>query len=214
MIDKRQMVAGMLTAALFTTALPGFALAQDEAEPESEADVVFAAEGLEWLLQGYVADGIWNEVPTPVEVSLLLQDGIASGSAGCNDYTGSYEITEDTLVFGEDFAVTKMFREGPGGEIEQSYLAALPTVAGWSVDGYQLRLSDVEGVDVLQYEEAVVELRGSDLAQLNGTLTATVLVARTPASLRPRRTSPRSRSWSAPTSRTTRSPSPTSVTRH
>jgi len=167
MIDKRRMVAGMLTAALFTTALPGLAFAQDEAE----ADAVFAAEGLEWLLQGYAADDIWNEVPVPVEVSLLLQDGTASGNAGCNDYTGSYEITEDTLIFGEEFAVTMMFCEGPGGEIEQSYLATLPTVAGWSVDGYTLQLSDVEGTDVLQYEEAVVELRGSDLAQLNGTLT-------------------------------------------
>jgi len=167
MIDKRRMVAGVLTAALFSTALPALALGQDEAG----TDIPYAAEGFEWVLEGYVDDGsfrdIASESPHPAAVSLLLQDGMASGAAGCNDYSGTYEISEDTLTFAEEFALTRMMCDEPQMDIEQAYLALLPTVAGWAVDGYTLSLTDADGLEVLRYEEAVVELHGSDLDALN-----------------------------------------------
>lgn len=170
MIEKRRLLAGALTAALLTTALPGLALAQDPAED----DATYAAEGVEWVLSGYMEDDALRELasedPVPATVTLTLEDGTASGSAGCNEYTGSYEITEDTLTFGDDIALTMMFCEGPQADVEQAYLALLPEVAGWAVDDYTLSLSDDEDTEILRYDEAIVELRGSDLAALDEAL--------------------------------------------
>ena len=170
MIHMRRMVAGLMAAALLGTTLPALAFAQDEAG----TDVSFAAEGVEWVLDGYLEDGSFRELtsesPDPVTVTLLLQDGMASGTAGCNTYSGAYEIGEGSLTLGEELALTMMMCDEPQMVIEQAYLALLPTVAGWAVDGYALVLTDDEGLEILRYEEAVVELRGSDIAALSETM--------------------------------------------
>jgi heat shock protein HslJ len=170
MIDKRRTVAGVLAAALFSTALPALAFAQDEAG----ADAPYAPEGLEWVLEAYLDEGslrdIASESPPPATVTLRLQDGMASGTAGCNDYSGAYEIGPETLTFADEFALTMMMCDEPLMAVEQAYLALLPTVAGWTVDGYTLTLTDAEGLEILRYEEGVVELRGSDLAALDETI--------------------------------------------
>ena len=167
MIHKRRIVAGLMAAALFGTTLPALAFAQDEAG----TDVWYAPEGVEWVLEGYLEDGssreLTSESPDPATVTLLLQDGMASGTAGCNTYSGAYEIGEGSLTLGEELALTMMMCDEPQMVIEQAYLALLPTVAGWAVDGYALVLTDDEGLEILRYEEAVVELRGSDIAALS-----------------------------------------------
>lgn len=171
MIDTRRMVAGVLTAALLSTTLPALALAQDEAEP----DTPYAPEGLDWELQGYLDEEGWRDLSSEaadlLTATLRLEDGTASGTAGCNDYSGPYEIGEDTLTFGEEIALTMMMCDEPQMALEQTYLALLPTVAGWAVEDYSLTLTDTEGLEILRYEEAVVELRGSDLAALGDALT-------------------------------------------
>ena len=170
MIHKRRIVAGLMAAALFGTTLPALAFAQDEAG----TDVSYAPEGVEWVLEGYLEDGssreLTSESPDPATVTLLLQDGMASGTAGCNTYSGAYEIGEGSLTLGEELALTMMMCDEPQMVIEQAYLALLPTVAGWAVDGYALVLTDDEGLEILRYEEAVVELRGSDIAALSETM--------------------------------------------
>jgi heat shock protein HslJ len=170
MIDKRRMVAGLLTAALLSTTLPALAFAQEE----TEADGPYAPEGLDWVLESYLLDGSMRDIASEAAdlpaVTLRLEDGTANGTAGCNDYSGAYEIGDDTLSFTGELALTRMMCEEPVMALEQTYLALLPTVAGWAVDDYTLTLTDADGLEVLRYGEAVVELRGSDLAALDDAL--------------------------------------------
>ncbi len=89
----------------------------------------------------------------PIVVSLLMEDGSASGSAGCNNYFGDYTLDGSNLVFGP-IGATMMFCEGPAGEVETAYLANLATVASWASDGATLSLADASGAVVLEYAMA------------------------------------------------------------
>ena len=115
-----------------------------------------AIEGVTWLLTGQAVDGQLAALPAgdpPIVVSLLMEDGLASGSAGCNNYFGDYTLDGSNLVFGP-IGATMMFCEGPAGEVETAYLANLATVASWASDGATLGLSDASGAVVLEYAMA------------------------------------------------------------
>ena len=67
------------------------------------------------------------EVPDELMVTLLLDAGEASGSAGCNAYFGGYEITAESLAFGP-LGSTLALCEPPEQDVEDAYLALLPDV--------------------------------------------------------------------------------------
>jgi heat shock protein HslJ len=158
-MSMRKSTIGLLGAALFVTALPAAAIAQDEAADELGA----SPEGVAWTL---TATG---ETPVPPEVgaNLFMEDGEANGSTGCNSFSGTYEIDGASLSFDENFAVTQAFCEGEPGEVEQAYLAALPTVASWSIEGTELTLLDGAGATALTFEQPVVEVTETDVAALD-----------------------------------------------
>ncbi len=159
-MNKRQLVAGVLSASLLAAALPGLALAQDEEEN-------LAAEGVEWALASYADGESMADLPEAVDVTLLLSGGEAVGSAGCNSYFGSYEIDATSLSFPEPFGSTRMLCEGPAQAIEDAYLPLLQKTAGWSVDeGGMLNLTDADGATTLIYGEAPVEITASEVAAL------------------------------------------------
>jgi len=97
-------------------------------------------------LWGEVADRLWVLVayddalnPTVVEEGLFItasfssSEGQVNGSAGCNNYFGSYESTDDGgLTMPGPFGVTMMACEN-GMEEESAYLGALETVTGWTL---------------------------------------------------------------------------------
>ena len=58
--------------------------------------------------------------------------------------------TASSLTFGE-ITSTLMFCDGPGGTIETFYLADLPAVATWAIDGTTLTLSADDGQPVVAY---------------------------------------------------------------
>jgi heat shock protein HslJ/uncharacterized coiled-coil protein SlyX len=150
---KHHIIAGVLGATLLVSALPGLALGQDED--------TFAAEGLTWRLDSYLVDGVMASVPDEVEVTLLLDGADAAGSGGCNSYFGSYEMTAETLTFGP-IGSTLALCDGPAQDVETAYLALLPAVAGWVVDEQTLALSDDAGSVTLLYNEAPVQITGSE----------------------------------------------------
>lgn len=157
-MNKRLVVAGVLSASLLTAALPGLASAQTE-----EA---LAAENIEWMLGSYLDGEAMTEVPEGVDVSLLMAGGEAGGSAGCNNYFGSYEITEDTLTFGE-FASTMALCPEPEQGVEDAYLPLLSEVAGWTVDeAGMLELSNADGAVTLTYSQPAVIITPADIEAL------------------------------------------------
>ena len=65
-------------------------------------------------------------------LTLRLDGGRASGSAGCNSFTGSYEIeSEDRIEFGP-LATTRMACEPDVMEQERRYLAILAAARSFS----------------------------------------------------------------------------------
>ncbi len=82
--------------------------------------------------------------------TLVLHDGKAGGEGGCNQWSAPYTLDGDSLTFGE-ITSTLMFCDGPGGTIETFYLADLPAVATWAIDGTTLTLSADDGQPVVAY---------------------------------------------------------------
>lgn len=92
-------------------------------------------EGTQWTLAGGVDDVPDDAVPT-----LMLDEGVASGSGGCNRFSGGYEVDGDSLTIGP-LAGTMMACEEPKMTVESTYLAALEAADAWAIDGGELVLT-------------------------------------------------------------------------
>ncbi len=92
------------------------------------------------------------------------EDGNLTGSAGCNNYTASYEINDDRLTVGPA-ATTRMMCAQPEGIMEQeaAYLAALESAASYTIEGVRLELLDAEGGRSVSY--VVAPEKGPGLAE-------------------------------------------------
>lgn len=149
-----------LTAAL-AISIPAAAAAQDE---------TVTPEGTTWHLTAYAGDGMAS-VPFYAKATLLLENGTASGSTGCNTFTGTYAIDDRSLSFDPELTMTRAACPDESlADLENGYLAVLPMVATWSVEGEVLRLTDADGVRLLEYEEPVVSLTRSAMADIMGLL--------------------------------------------
>ena len=159
-MNKPQLLAGALSAALLVSALPGLALGQDE-------ETSYAAEDVQWVLNTLAG----ADVAEGVEVTLTLSGGDATGNAGCNSYFGTYEIDETSLTFPSPFGSTMMLCQSPAQETEDAYLPLLGGTAGWSVDeAGMLRLTDAEGTETLVYSEQPIDITATDVDALNAEL--------------------------------------------
>ncbi|MEJ2735224.1 MAG: META domain-containing protein [Anaerolineae bacterium] len=114
--------------------------------------------GPTWELTWY--DNGRGGLTTPLagtEITALFgEDGQLSGSAGCNNYTTSYEAAEaddaDKITVGPA-ASTLMECPEPEGIMEQefAYLAALTTATKYEIEGDELRLLNAEGLKAAVY---------------------------------------------------------------
>ncbi len=96
-------------------------------------------ENVEWTLielDGAAIAPTSRPAPT---LKLSSKDHRASGFAGCNRYTGGYELKGDRLSFSA-IAATRMACPEPTPEA--SLLKALGDTASWKVVGRALELSD------------------------------------------------------------------------
>lgn len=113
---------------------------------DSASDEPVDIESIDWLLTELVGADI-AETASP---TLLLTDGTASGSGGCNQFTGGYTLDGDSLTFGA-LATTRMACVPDVSATETAYLAALESVASFESDGDELRLLAESGDVVLVY---------------------------------------------------------------
>lgn len=152
-----------MAAALVAT-IPAAATAQDEAPTTPE--------GIDWALTAYFDDGTAEMVSLPfgLEATLRLQDGIASGSGGCNQFSGTYEIDGTSLSFGEEMTVTLALCEDGAQMVEDAYLAALGKVDGWTIAAGALELSDGLGDVILTFEVPHILWTTSQMTGLMTTL--------------------------------------------
>jgi len=74
----------------------------------------------------------------------------ASGTGGCNRFTGSYELKADQLTFGETAGTMMACMDGM--ETEKEFFAALMQVRKAKVSGQQLELLDAEDKPAARFE--------------------------------------------------------------
>lgn len=104
-------------------------------------------EGTEWAASGINngKGGVVSLVAGTVVNLTFGADGRASGSAGCNRYTASYESARDTLKFGPAAATRMMCATAGVMEQEQAFLNALGKVATFRMEGDRLELRGADG---------------------------------------------------------------------
>ena len=136
----RTINAGLSAALVLTTCLAGSVAAQDESA---------TPEGQFWELTAYTAETGLAAVPEGVVPSLSLADGVASGNAGCNQFSGSYSIDGTSLSIAPELAQTMMACEPDAQAVEDAYLALLPTTAAWRSSAGILELLDGQDAVIL-----------------------------------------------------------------
>ena len=107
-------------------------------------------EGTNWQLASYDVSGTSTDVPAGVVVDARFTAGQVAGFAGCNSYTGPATVSGSTIKIGP-VASTLMLCEGPGGDVETAYLAALPSAATFTATADALTLYDSTGKSILVY---------------------------------------------------------------
>jgi heat shock protein HslJ len=85
-------------------------------------------------------------------ITLKFSDDQVSGSAGCNQYGGSYQAGENSLGVGDVFW-TEMGCLEPEGILEQEglYLATLTAAAKYQITADRLKIFDEVGAQVLVF---------------------------------------------------------------
>ena len=110
--------------------------------------------GTTWQMMGYNngREAMVSALAGTEITALFGDDGTLTGSAGCNNYTASYEVSGGGVTVGPA-ATTRMMCAEPEGIMEQeaAYLAALESAASYSVEGDQLELMDTEGRRAVSY---------------------------------------------------------------
>ena len=101
-------------------------------------------EGNTWVLEAYGEPGNLKDVLTDTEITaeFVSSEGAVRGSAGCNSYSGSYEMEDSQLSVPGPIAATEMYcteREGVM-EQEQEYLAVLQLAESYDIDGNELQI--------------------------------------------------------------------------
>jgi len=97
-----------------------------------------------WLLVSYLDEEKGpTAVPPGSQVTLSFgEDGRLSGNAGCNDYSGTYQLDGGLLSI-KGLAWTEKFCLAPPGvmDLEGKYLSLLPESTRYNIDGNELALS-------------------------------------------------------------------------
>lgn len=102
-------------------------------------------EDTDWVLQSYGEFGNLKDVLTDTEITaeFVSSEGTVEGSAGCNSYSGSYEVKDSQLSIPGPIAATEMYCMEPEGVMEQErqYLEILQAAKSHSVEDGELQIN-------------------------------------------------------------------------
>lgn len=108
--------------------------------------------GTTWTLDSfYTADAVSSVTAGTTITAVFDENGSVTGSAGCNRYFASYNVTGIPLSIGSAGS-TKMYCNGPGVmQQETTYLASLSRAAAFTITGDRLSLADANGATLLSF---------------------------------------------------------------
>ncbi len=102
-------------------------------------------EDTDWVLQSYGEFGNLKDVLTDTRITaeFVSSEGTVEGSAGCNSYSGSYEVKDSQLSIPGPIAATEMYCMEPEGVMEQErqYLEILQAAKSYSVEDGELQIN-------------------------------------------------------------------------
>ena len=102
--------------------------------------------GTNWKLESFhTADSVSSVIAGTTINAVFGEDGKVSGSAGCNRYFATYNMTGSSLSTGT-VGSTKMYCGEPGVMVQENkYLALLGKVKTFTIEGGRLSLKDEKG---------------------------------------------------------------------
>ncbi len=108
--------------------------------------------GTNWSLASFhTASAVSSVMSGTTITAVFSEDGRMSGSAGCNRYFATYNVTGTSMSIGTAGS-TKMYCNSPGVmEQEAAYLASLSTVTAFTITGDRLSLVDAQGTTLLTF---------------------------------------------------------------
>jgi heat shock protein HslJ len=108
--------------------------------------------GTTWTLESFhTDDAVSSGIDGTTITAVFNEDGRVAGSAGCNHYFASYNVTGTSLSIGTAGS-TKMYCSGPGVmQQESAYLASLSRTATFTINGDRLTLADAKGMPLLSF---------------------------------------------------------------
>ncbi len=139
---KRIVMAGVIL--VLATMLAACGTARTDQPPAGSAVLL----DIEWVLTSLTGKAPIEDT----QITLSFGEGSLKGSAGCNNYGGSYAVSEDSLRL-NDLYWTEMACMEPEGILDQEmvYLNALNTAASYRMDAGRLELYDEAGTQILVY---------------------------------------------------------------
>jgi heat shock protein HslJ len=120
-------------------------------------------EGTSWQALSYNnGHGGVTSVIAGTTITAHFENGVVSGSSGCNSYSAGYSVSGPTIAIGPA-ASTRMACSQPAGVMEQeaAYLAALETARVYRIEGAQLILETASGARVANFAAQPVNSGGA-----------------------------------------------------
>lgn len=110
--------------------------------------------GTTWQLHAYNngKGGVVSVLAGSEITAVFGADGKVSGSAGCNNYSASYQVEGSNISF-DASVTTRMACQEPQGVMEQesAYLAALESAAAYQITGDKLEMTTAAGTQALTF---------------------------------------------------------------
>jgi Heat shock protein len=110
-------------------------------------------EGSAWLLTRVNGQSIGKLAQTP-RLALDKSSGLASGFAGCNDFSARYASKGANVTFSRVTYTRKRCVDPLGTKAEDAFLRLLPQVRSWRIRGATLSLRNASGKLLLEFTQA------------------------------------------------------------
>ena len=152
---ETEYIEALAAAATFEVSAGSLTLFDANGDPVAVFEAVSQElAGSTWEVIGY-NNGQEAVVSVIIDTQITAQfdeTGSLSGSAGCNNYSGSYETDGENITMGP-FITTFMACAEPEGIMEQEtqYLAALETAATYTIDGLTMNMRTADGATVANF---------------------------------------------------------------
>jgi heat shock protein HslJ len=109
--------------------------------------------GVRWQLSEYLdVSGKPQAVNADTVINAQFTDGRITGSAGCNNYSAGYEISDSKISIGPAMATRKYCAEPEGVmALEQAFLQALAAASHYQLAAERLELHDSKGFMLVRF---------------------------------------------------------------